>query len=134
MFNLPRLRERRRPLSDRVARARNEGVGVYLGEWAVDADEAGEFVADAVLTWCRETLGKTRRPWGIAQFDIALAGAGAYGARQTISLLGLAPGDLYPGDSVLAEIHRFLAGHDPVSHVAVALFSWGDATDAALST
>ena len=30
--------------------------------------------------------------------------------------------------------HEFLAGNDPVSHVAVALFSWGDATDAAWIT
>lgn len=131
-----------RDLMDRLHRAREAGVGVYLREWVSSHGEGDssdgathplspEALAAAVMAWCRDTLGATRRPWGIAHFDLALSTAGGGDAvaeaPRSLSLRRLAPSDLYPGDSFLAEVQRYLAQRDPIAHLAVALFSWGDA-------
>lgn len=126
-----------RRLSKQVDRARRRGIGVYQQDWTRVAGAGA--LAPPVLEWCRDTLGHTRRPWGIARFDLALAvHDAASGAKRTLSLPNLTPTDLYPGESLLDRLTRFLDGtHDgpapAVSHVAVALFSWGDATDAVLA-
>ena len=130
MFGFLRRRRSRR-LLDEVKRARAAGVGVYVHEWGADDDDptTPEAMASAVVAWCRETLSGTRRPWGVSDFDIALSMAGSGSAApRSISLRRLAPSDLYPGDSLIDEVRRFLAQTGDASHVAVALFSWGDAT------
>lgn len=153
MLSFPWRRPRR--LADRVAKAREDGVGLYTVEWAVAEEiplpedepeqvpeerasvvlqaRSPEALAEAVLEWCRETLGGTRRPMGIANFDLAFAASGVEGARGSFSLSGLSPTELYPGDLFIREVREFLEERGTVSHLAVALFSWGDATHAALS-
>lgn len=139
MFD-PFRRMRIQHLARRVRGARRRGLGVYTQEWRRDgladgvlADggvEPMHVTAHDVLTWCRETMAATRRPFGLARFDLAIAAASASMARGNLSLPRLAPSDLYPGDVLLAEVERFLHDHGPVTHVAAALFSWGDAAHA----
>ncbi|MCK9487219.1 MAG: hypothetical protein M0R73_11070 [Dehalococcoidia bacterium] len=145
----PRTQARPKDLLQRLRRARASGTGVYLRDWFPHHEGAPtgpEALAAAVMGWCRETVGATRRPWGIAHFDLALSTAGAPStaealaptddahveAPRSLSLRRLAPSDLYPGDIVLAEVQRYLAQRAPVGHLAVALFSWGDAAHEAL--
>lgn len=134
MFD-PFRRMRLQHLARRVRDARRRGLGVYMQEWRHDrieddAAEPSHVSAHDVLTWCRETMAATRRPFGLARFDLAIAAASASMSRGNLSLPRLAPSDLYPGDALLAEVERFLHDHGPVTHVAAALFSWGDAAHA----
>jgi hypothetical protein len=115
--------------------ARRRGHGVYLREWRYeDAEPAAETAIDSLIAWCRATHGRTRRPWGIAEFDLALAVSPSQGARpRSLRLSRLTPSDLYPGDALRAQLRRFLeAEQAAAAHLAVALFSWGDAAHAAL--
>lgn len=134
MFD-PFRRMRLQRLARRVKDARNRGLGVYMQEWrheqiGRDAAEPTHISAHEVLTWCRETMAATRRPFGLARFDLAIAAASASVGRGSLSLPRLAPTDLYPGDALVAEVEQFLHDHGPVTHVAAALFSWGDAAHA----
>ncbi len=133
-----RQRRARRLMED-LALARERGIGLYVREWGTgegaSQPHSADALAAAVVAWCRDTLSGTRRPWGIADFDIALSTDCDDGSSpRSLSLKGLAPGDLYPGDSFTAEVHRFLAERESVAHLAVALFSWGDATHEALGS
>ena len=125
---------RRQRLAQKLARARSRGTGLYVGEWRAEADDgtgAGPPVsASGILVWCRETVARTRRPGGIASFDLALAAASESVRHGSLSFRRLSPTDLYPGDSFQAEVERFLSAHRPVTHLAAALFSWGDAAHA----
>lgn len=134
MFD-PFRRMRLERLARRVKDARNRGLGVYTQEWRHDQLDGGDLEttrinAHDVLAWCRETMAATRRPLGLARFDLAIAAASAPVGRGNLSLPRLAPADLYPGDALLAEVDRFLRDFGPVTHVAAALFSWGDAAHA----
>jgi len=134
MFD-PFRRMRLQRLAHRVRVARSRGLGVYMQEWRDDqvdghAGEPTHISAHDVLGWCRETMAATRRPFGLARFDLAIAAASASVGRGSLSLPRLAPTDLYPGDALVAEVERFLHDHGPVTHVAAALFSWGDAAHA----
>lgn len=113
-----------------VKHARRKGHGVYIQEWRDDPPAAAPLSAHDILAWCRETVANTRRPMGIARFDLALAAASTSVGRTNLSLPRLVPTDLYPGDSLLTEVERFLKEHGPVTHLAAALFSWGDAAHA----
>lgn len=123
---------RRNPSYDaarKMAAARRSGRGFRVHDWTMDlAGDSRELVGH-ILEWCREEMGRTRRPYGIADFDFALS-ARLEGSKETTPLAfdRLAPAALYDG-----TLERHLAGHFaavPSSgrvHVAVALFSWGEA-------
>lgn len=149
MFDGVRERAKVRNVSRRLAEARRAGRGVYVGEWRFatmaggDREAACDAAIEAILAWCRETLGRCRRPWGIDYFDLALS-LSPVGAQQTrsVRLRELRPAALYDGE--LAErFAPFLAesfqpsgsdagGPPPSVTVAAGLFSWGDAAYAAL--
>ena len=118
--------------------ARRAGNGAYLCEWRYPAGEAthsDEAILESIVTWCRETLGAVRRPWGIDGFDLAVAIAGEDGTPRSLSLRRLRPADLYHTET-LNRLRGFLASHRGATpaamSIAVALFSWGDAAHAAL--
>jgi hypothetical protein len=142
MWQARRQRER---AARRLAAARRAGRGLYLHEWdlAVGAEGAirSAAAAETIAAWCRETLGRCRRPWGLDAFDLTVACAthGVGGARR-MRLRRLRPANLYTPDGVVRQLAAFLAEHGVSStgtdpgpiRVAVALWSWGDAAHAAL--
>jgi hypothetical protein len=108
---------RRRYLASKVsrqlARARRSGVGVYVNEWLVSADDlarsGSETCVEQVLEWCRHTMGQSRRPWGIDHFDLALAVShpAEHGVRS-LRLRRMRPTDLYSEDGLASRIAEFL--------------------------
>lgn len=132
-FRRRRLRQRARTILAQPC----AGSGLYEYEWRAPA-HGSTITAATILHWCRETIATTRRPWGIAEFDLALSSS-IEGRQSSLSFRRLAPTDLYPGDSLLSELERFLGPDGPdgpdgtdnsVSHLAAVLFSWGDAAHA----
>jgi hypothetical protein len=136
-------------VSRRLAAARRAGRGIYVGEWTFEnlfndeLEAACEAGCEAIVAWCRETLGRCRRPWGIDYFDLALSAApkGAPTSRS-VRFRELRPGRLYDGELAerlacyLAETLQ-PAGTDANESprrvtIAAGLFSWGDAAFAAL--
>ena len=65
-----RWREQRaiRRVSRQLAAARRAGRGIYVGEWTFEnlfndeLEAACEAGYEAIVAWCRETLGRCRRP------------------------------------------------------------------------
>jgi hypothetical protein len=127
-----------------MAVARRTGAGAYLHEWHVAPGFAAgaDALLESIIEWCRATLGATRRPWGINEFDLAIAVArDGDPSPRSLSLQRLSPAALYgelegPG-AVLEAVRRLLDQREgepggAIVHVAIALFSWGDAAHAAL--
>jgi len=134
-------RRRLRQTAERLAAARRAGHGLYLREWCDEQQDAS--LIEVILSWCRETLGGCRRPWGIDQFDLTLACTTPSGEPvRRLSLRRLRITDLYHGDRLAGDLRTLLFGdreqgesddrRGVVLHVAAALFSWGDAAHAAL--
>jgi hypothetical protein len=79
-------------------------------------------------------MSMARRPWGIDQFDLAIAISAEPGRPKSLKMQRLEAGDLYH-DELLARLHGFLRSHHPAGSsvlIAAALFSWGDAAHRAL--
>lgn len=140
-------RHRLRKAAEQIARARRFGDGVRLGEWEHDLGQlqTGEIepLVEAMLEWCRQTMGTCRRPWGIDYFDLAVAcSCDEASVRPTsVSFRRLRPADLYGLDGFRQRLAAFLSELRPDAapgmggryRVAAALFSWGNAAHAALS-
>jgi hypothetical protein len=113
-----------------MSRARRTGEGVYIEEWDLAGSEHSP--GDAVLDWCREIIGRCRRPFGIDHFDLALALRPAGSGPPISRLFRLRPADLYC-ETATAQMSAFLLGNgSPPARIAAALFSWGDAADRAI--
>lgn len=134
-----------RRVASRLSAARRAGRGVYVGEWRFEAEAVGDVEAlrEPVLAWCRETLARCRRPWGIDYFDLALSwsSTGARGPRS-IRFPELRPAVLYDGglaEHIAAFLSEMFAGaaadasgRSTGFNLAAGLFSWGEAAHAAL--
>jgi hypothetical protein len=129
MWERWKQRRRLRQAARRIAEARRNGQGVYAREWDEHGLDAGA-LGEALLDWCREVIGACRRPFGIDQFDLALAYTDAAGEPAS-RLYRLRPIDLYQG-SLLEELMALAALTEPPRRLAAALFSWGDAAHEAL--
>lgn len=125
---------RRYRAARRLDRARRDGRGMFVHHFEVGPNVGAE---DGIATWCRETLARCRRPWGIAHFDLALVAP--EGGTRNLSLTRCDPAQLYAeGSDLLLRIREFIeqarrradASAAPAV-VAVALFSWGEAAHAA---
>lgn len=128
---------RRNDTRARLARARGRGVGVYTAEWPLDAQSSG--VAEQIIDWCKETLARSRRPWGIAEFELALAFRGSGRERtNTLRIPAASPALLYSDDSGLVrQVRTFLADASVLTIsgpilIAAVLCSWGDIAHVAL--
>jgi hypothetical protein len=137
------LREwwQRRQAAKQLAQARQAGVGLYLQEWHLAAqavpDEDQPTPVEIVLTWCRETLGRCRRPWGIDYFDLSIECTGPGGMPlRTARFSHIRPIQLYQDDAITRQIAAALIGAAVTTgapvRIAARLFSWGDAAFAAL--
>lgn len=120
----------------RLANLRRRGTGVYSEEWLLGPEPRD--ITSEIITWCRDTLAGSRRPWGLADFELAVAFGGLAGP-ETLRLPRTAPADLYRDDSPLVtRLHAFLeraesvAAQGPIT-VAAALRAWGELAHAALA-
>jgi hypothetical protein len=129
----------RRTLRDAVQRAMASGIGLYRTIWDFGGGGADDLAAE-VLAWCRESLSRMHRPYGVDSVSFAFSMVGS-GGRQLASghLAILRPGDFY-GAGVGAGVveveirgilerwtrDRLLAQEG--ARLSVVLFSWGDLT------
>jgi hypothetical protein len=131
---------RRRQTARQIAAARGRGVGLYTRAWELPPPEDEERAlspVEAVLAWCRETLGACRRPWGIDYFDLTIACSGPDSrSLRSARFMRVRPIDLYQDSDVAGQIAALLIGAAATGgeqlRIAASLFSWGDATHAAL--
>ncbi len=124
-----------------MAAARARGAGAYLKDWTYgpardSAAASADAIVDPIVQWCRETLSETRRPWGIDLFDLVIAVRRSDGQPESLALKRRTPTELYGRESLARTLHKFLHGDskEPIEHVSIALFSWGDAAHATLGT
>jgi hypothetical protein len=98
-------------------------------------------ISEQTIVWCRQILGRCRRPYGIDHFELALARSIAPDrAPRSATFRDLRPHELYVPNGLQLRIAAFLHGETAEASipgpdmigVAVAIFSWGDAADVAL--
>lgn len=138
---LARLLDRFRPASlrSRVESSIRTGTGLHKGEWMMerpgDADPELDAVASQMVTWCRERIANTRRPYGIDQLALAVACAEPEGTVIASHTFGVfRPVHFYEEGGVAEQVEQFvtsigferLHGRDTPVRFAAALFSWGD--------
>ena len=108
---------------------------MYEQRWVSTIESDLSAITDAIGSWCRQTIGNCRRPYGIDQFDLNLTFVvDATGGRQA-TFKGLRPQRLYePTFEADLQAIAARAGAAPGCslHVSAELFSWGDAADRAL--
>lgn len=113
--------------------ARQRGEGVYTEEWSLSG-ETHHSAMEPILDWCRSVAGRCRRPFGIDNFDLALAFRHGNDSPPTSMMYRITARDLYD-DSIIDQLKVFLFNQPAQpAYVVAALFSWGDAAHAALST
>ena len=126
-----------------ILAARRRGHGVYVREWRLPSGDGatadGVSVIEGVIEWCRQTLGRCRRPYGLDLFELAvICATDENGPPATIQFRDRSPRDLYPADTLAERLRCALfaeqhtdAARGPL-HLAAAIFSWGDAAHTAL--
>ena len=127
------------PLRLRVEDSIRRGTGLSRGEWLLEelphpSDALTQLSGDLV-SWCRERIAKTRRPYGIDHLALALACAEPGGPSIASTSFGVfRPMDFYREGGVAERVEGFLVSihvedlnerGTPV-RFAAALFSWGD--------
>ncbi len=138
---LSRLMQRFRredSLRARVEESISRGTGLHKGEWVIDRlpidDEVIAATTEQMLTWCRERMAETRRPYGIDQLALAIACAEPDAAPLASATFGVfRPLEFYEEDGVADRVTRFMQSlrvEELNRHTAIrfaaALFSWGD--------
>lgn len=131
-------RFRSEPLRDQVEDSIQQGTGLRKGEWLlVDGASSAEQVAsvgESIVTWCREQISTTRRPYGFDQMALAVACAAPGGATIASATFGVfLPVDFYTEGGVSERVAAFVHGlpvetlsEVPAVRFAAVLFSWGD--------
>lgn len=125
---------RRQQTQRKVEALIRQGVGVREASWPMPArgdEPAREALASELLAWIRRAMGEMRRPYGINQVALALAGRDAAGRVLCANSLGVVrPRNFYTGEGA-DGIGAFLDDLDVVRgdgevHIAAALLSLGD--------
>lgn len=138
---LSQLMRRLRPrntLRDRIEQSISNGTGLRKGEWVItdhpiDADAIAA-TTEAMLSWCRDRIAETKRPYGIDQLALAVACAEPGATPLASSSFGVfRPVEFYEEGGIADRVTMFMqslrtADLDQRSAVrfAAALFSWGD--------
>jgi len=136
---LGRMLSRFRPdtLRTQVEASIRAGTGLRQAEWLLEGPEVTQQSLDALATsiaeWCREEIGRTRRPYGIDQLALAVACAEPGGQPIASATFGVfRPVDFYQEGGVGERVAAFVreapvdALQRPLVRFAAALFSWGD--------
>src|SRR5688500_11336795 len=78
-----------------MASARRRGRHLYLNDWRFHFEADPEHAVEAVLAWCRETLSRCPRPFGIDHFDFAFAVKGHDYQSRSLTYKKIRPAHLY---------------------------------------
>ena len=114
-----------------MAQARRSGRGAQVMHWQLSGPNG--VTAETVLDWCRDVLAKSRRPFGIDRFDLAVACLSESGRVRSERFLWLEPAALYAGELAPRIVQMTDGqGEDQTMALAAALFSWGEAANRAL--
>ncbi len=125
-------------LRARVEQSIGRGTGIHKGEWVIDClpidDGVIAATTDQMLTWCRERMAETRRPYGIDQLALAIACAEPDSSPIASATFGVfRPIEFYEEDGVADRVTRFMQSlrveelnRRTAIRFAAALFSWGD--------
>lgn len=125
---------RRQRTHRRIEALIRQGVGVREATWPMPArndEPARAALAGELLGWVRASLGEMRRPYGINQVALALAGRDLGGAVFCANSLGVVrPSSFYSSegpDGILAFLDDLdgVRGDGEV-RIAAALLSLGD--------
>ena len=125
---------RRKTTQRRVEALIRRGVGIQETTWELTADASQPDSApmvERILAWVRESMGRTRRPYGIDQVALALACRDENGKLLSTSSLGVIRPASFYGEEGRDRIAGFLSdvefvrGDGPVQLVG-ALLSLGD--------
>ena len=113
--------------------ALDSGVGFYRMSWPAAVRDDHQ-LGDEVLGWCRTTLSKMHRPYGVDSVSLALV-AHSWGKYPlaTAQFSVLHPIDFYamgPGESNARDVLQTWLGEGILSkrgtRLSALLFSWGD--------
>jgi len=126
-------------MDSKVREAIESGIGLYHSHWGLgDGGDAGlspEEASPAILSWCRETMGQMRRPYGLDYVTFAVAIMGPESEEIARASFGvLRPGDFYedgPAGMRLEAVMdqwRSQECFDSASSLSAVVFSWGDIT------
>lgn len=122
----------------RVEQSISRGTGLRKGEWVLDEHPIDEDViartTEAMLSWARDCIAETRRPYGIDQMALAVACAEPGATPLASASFGVfRPVEFYEEGGIADRVTMFMQGlrvEDLDSRSAVrfaaALFSWGD--------
>lgn len=131
-------------LRDEVEESLRQGTGLRKGEWVVlspFADDALASTAEEVVSWCREEMAETRRPYGIDQLALAIACAEPGGEPIASTSFGVfRPVEFYQDGGVAERVEQFFEDLDATKlssgtsavRFAAVLFSWGDVARATI--
>jgi len=121
-----------------VEQSISRGTGLRKAEWVLDEhpiDEAAlAATTEALLTWTRDCIATTRRPYGIDQMALAVACAEPGATPLASASFGVfRPPEFYEDGGIADRVTAFMQNLrtedlDSRSSVrfAAALFSWGD--------
>jgi len=126
-------------MDSKVREAIEAGIGLYHSHWGLgnegDAGLPPEKAGQAILNWCRETMGQMRRPYGLDYVTFAIAILGPQNEEIARASFGvLRPSDFYndgPAPMRLEEMidqWRSQACFREASSLSAVIFSWGDIT------
>jgi len=132
-------RLRRGAMDSKVREAIEAGIGLYHSHWGLESDDNGglapEKAGQAILDWCRETMGQMRRPYGLDYVTFAIAILGPQNEEIARASFGvLRPGDFYDDGPAPMRLETVLDGwrseayFRPATSLSAVIFSWGDIT------
>lgn len=132
-------RLRQRSMDARVREALEAGIGLYHQHWELGGEGKNglrpEDAGAAALEWCRRTMARMRRPYGLDYVTFALALLDEDNREIVRTGFGvLRPSDFYNEGAAIARIDETMAawraaGHfQPAASLSAVMFSWGDMT------
>jgi hypothetical protein len=124
----------KRALHQAVGNALRSGTGVYSTSWpAAGIDDRR--LAEALLSWCRSTLGTMHRPYGIDGVSLALLARDRKRPLASVRFSLLRPADFDASGRAETDARDVLQtwwGEGIFSKrgvlLSALLFSWGDLT------
>ena len=130
------FRNRTNEVVRHIAQARRNRRHLYLNDWLFPFESGEDEAVEAVLTWCKETIARCPRPFGIDHFDLAVAVGGEERPRS-LSYKRLRPGVLYAASfahdlAAMLPRRQLDEARSAGVYISVALFSWGAAAHEAL--
>ncbi|MDI6858739.1 MAG: hypothetical protein QME71_10550 [Dehalococcoidia bacterium] len=132
-------RLRQQSMDSRVREALEAGIGLYHNHWDLKGQEQGglrpEEAGRTALEWCRHTMARMRRPYGLDYVTFALALLDENNQELARMSFGvLRPADFYNEGAAVQRIDQAVrawltAGHfERASDLSAVIFSWGDIT------